>query len=258
MLCRILFPFPLLLLVLLLAAKGDANKSGRACEPALPQRALTRPRSRAPPQWVTDTSREKGADNRKPLPSPPCPGILAAGGTGRDGLAWPQTNQPPTRPQGSGEGGEGSRGAGPKAPPQTGRPGQGRWRRAARSSPFLLRPFQDELGGFNAGVLRHVGLRQTRKDTRGSAPPPGRKPWSDKLRRPSFRYLLSMRPRPACGVCRGCASARALRPASRATRPDRRSLVSRRGPCTQNLRGKVKRDKFKTTFKSMSPRTFPF
>lgn len=179
---------------------------------------------------------------------------------GRDGTAWPGPKQTSRRrdPKAAGRGGEGSRGAGPKAPPQTGRPGQGRWRRAARSSPFLLRPFQDELGGFNAGVLRHVGLRQTRKDTRGSAPPPGRKPWSDKLRRPSFRYLLSMRPRPACGVCRGCASARALRPASRATRPDRRSLVSRRGPCTQNLRGKVKRDKFKTTFKSMSPRTFPF
>lgn len=56
----------------------------------------------------------------------------------------------------------------------------------------------------------------------------------------------------------GAAPARALWAASPATRSERRSLISRRGLWTQNLRGKVKRDKFKATFKSMSPCTFPF
>lgn len=47
------------------------------------------------------------------------------------------------------------------------------------ASPLLLRPFENELSGLDAGVLRHVWLRQAQRDTalcHGRKPPSGKLP----------------------------------------------------------------------------------
>lgn len=63
------------------------------------------------------------------------------------------------------------------------------------ASPLLLRPFENELGGLHAGVLRHVCLRRARRDT---ALRHGRKPPSGKLPRrpllPGSRYACTFPP----------------------------------------------------------------
>lgn len=150
---------------------------------------------------------------RRPARPRPCrraPGPERRAGQGRPGLISAQAPIPaPGR-------------CGPRRLPQ---PGAGAARRAARSSPLLFRSFEDELGGFDAGILRHVGIREGRADGAGSAPSRAEAP----------------KPRPG------------LRPAVGGHRRHR-ALVSARGGCwTRSLSGKIKQEEFKITFKQSIP-----
>lgn len=96
-------------------------------------------------------------------------------------------------------------------------------RRAARSSPLLFGPFEDELGGFDAGILGHVGNLRAG----GPSSAPGRAEGS-----PEAAIL----PPPGCG--RSAAAPR----------------CGRRTWRVQDLSGKIQREEFKITFKLYVPR----
>lgn len=116
LLFRILLPFPFLLLVLLLAAKGEAQRWAHASHPD--------PRSATAPQERGTGGREAAHPKTLTHPQPL------------------YSDLPPSVPKPVARYRAGSRGTGRAVP-----------------SPLLLRPFEDQLGGLHAGVLRHVGPR---------------------------------------------------------------------------------------------------
>lgn len=95
--------------------------------------------------WGRGSLTPAGSQRRQPGPALPCP----AGR--REGPARPHSCP--------------ASDTGPAA-------GAGAARQAARCSPLLFRPFEDELGGLDAGILGHGGSREGW--AHGAGPAPGR------------------------------------------------------------------------------------
>lgn len=173
-----------------------------------PSPCPSRPHAQALRERVPDPGREPAAATAGQPGGVPGPrGGQGRGGEGRPGLI---PAQPRCRPRRLPQRGVGQDRAGVS-------------RRAARSSPLLFGPFEDELGGFDAGILRHVGILRAG----GPSSAPGRAEGSPEA---------AAFPPPGCG------------------RPAAALWCSRRTWRVRDLSGKIKREESKITFKLYVPR----